>query len=324
MTLRYPIALLLFVPLAFFILRSLQKPGDGAKLSFPLLHRNISTHTVFYVPILVPLFLRALGFAFLIFCLARPQTTSTHAKKSSEGIDIMLALDVSESMLLEEEPGTNRITVAKQTVANFIKGRSDDRIGFLIFSGSSLTLCPPTLDYDVLLDSVDLSNVNILKDGTAIGDALATAANRLKDSTAKSKIIILLTDGDSNTGSIAPLTAGEIAAGYGIKVYSIAFGRDPGSNGLGTINGQAVATPTINPELIRKIAIETGGKFYRAQDSTALKQVFKEINSLEKNKKETRQRTNYEEEYQPYLLLGFLFLLAELIARKTIFRVSPE
>ncbi|RYZ98836.1 MAG: VWA domain-containing protein, partial [Proteobacteria bacterium] len=225
----------------------------------------------------------------------------------------------------------NRLDLAKEVVKSFIAGRQDDRIGFLMFSGEAVTLTPPTLDYPVIQDSVDQSQMDVLRDGTAIGDAIATSAARLKDSNAKSRVIILITDGDNNMGSIAPLTAGEIAAGYGLKVYAIALGTEGVVKVPQTVNVfgfqrkvYSQTTSTINPTLLQKISSETGGQFYRASDADSLKRVFAEINKLERTKVETKDRVLWEEHFQPYLLLGLCFLLADLILRLTKYRVLPD
>ncbi len=330
MSLKYPYILAILVPIIWLLYKSSRSSVGSSSIIFPISQRNFKARSRIDLALLIPFLFRVMGFIFLIFCLARPQSSSTHTKRSAEGIDIMIALDVSQSMLIEDVRGKNRLEIAKETVMRFIEGRSDDRIGFLMFSGEAVTLCPPTLDYDVLLKAVSSSNINLLKDGTAIGDALATSVTRLRDSTAKSKVIILITDGDNNMGAIAPLTAGEIAVGYGIKVYSIALGKEGLVNmpyqqqGIfGSHKSYRQMVSTINPELLVKISDETKGKFFRAGDANSMREVFEEINKLEKNQVETKSRVNWTEHYQFFLLVGLILLLCDLILRNTVFRILP-
>lgn len=334
MTLRYWPVLLLIFPIAVLLLAAVRRPASRAVLQFPIAYRKLQWNvSQLLLPVWLPFFLRLLGILFLLVALARPQTSTSHQRRISEGIDIMIALDVSQSMTIEDvgEEGKNRLDLAKETVKKFIAGRKDDRIGFLIFSGEGITLCPPTLDYDYLLSSVEKAEVNILKDGTAIGDGLAISVNRLKDSTAKSRIVILLTDGDNNMGAIAPLTAGDIAVGYGIKVYTVAMGKEGIVNYPDYVNFFGVTkkvyrqtTSTINPSLLMKISDETGGKFYRSDDSNSLQRVFDDINKLERNKVETKDRVLWEEHFQKFLFLALALLILDMISRATIFRVLPE
>jgi Ca-activated chloride channel homolog len=331
MIFRYPIALALIPAVLWLLYRAMRLRGANKVLHFPLAHREVALGTRMQLPVWLPFCLRAAAFALALMALARPQTSTSQTKRNSEGIDIMITLDVSKSMTTEDvgEEGKSRIEAAKDTIHRFIAGRHDDRIGFSIFSGDSITLCPPTLDYDFLHSAVDMADVNMLKDGTAIGDGLATAVNRLKDSNAKSRIVVLATDGDNNMGAIAPLTAGEVAAGYGIKVYTIAMGSEgivnvpDGRN----IFGQKVyhqEESTINPELLVKISELTGGKFYRALDSSALHRIFGEIDKLERTRVERKERVLWDEHFQPFLLLALLFFAADLILRSTKFRILPE
>lgn len=330
MILKYPFVLLLLFPVIWLLFRSAKRSLGSSSLAFPITQRNFKSRIKSEIAQLVPLAVRAAGFGLLFFSLARPQSASTESKRSAEGIDIMIALDVSQSMLIEDVRGKNRLEIAKDTVMKFIKGRTDDRIGFLMFSGEAITLCPPTLDYEVLLESVESSEVNLLKDGTAIGDALATAVSRLKDSTAKSKVVILITDGDNNMGAIAPLTAGEIAVGYGIKVYSIALGKEgivnfPVYGGIfgGNQKSYRQMTSTINPALLVKISEETNGKFFRAEDLSSMQKVFSEIDKLEKTKVETKNRTRWNELYQLALFAAILCFMADAVLRNTIYKVLP-
>lgn len=334
MTFRYPYLLLLAIPIALLLLAALRHPSSRAVLHFPVAHRRLKLNVrQLLLPIWFPFFLRLAGIIFLLLAVARPQTSTSHQRRLTEGIDVMVALDVSQSMTIEDvgQDDRNRLDVAKETVKKFIAGRRDDRIGFLVFSGEGITLCPPTLDYDYLLSTVEQADVNQLKDGTAIGDAIATSVNRLKTSTAKSRVVILITDGDNNMGSIAPLTAGEIATGYGVKVYAIALGTEGLVSYPDYVNFFGVTkkvhrqtTSTINPTLLMKIAEESGGKFFRAADSDSLQRVFEEIDKLERNKVETKDRVIWEEHFQKFLIVALTLFLLDLLARATVFRVLPE
>ena len=331
MQFKYPWLFFLLIPL-FWLLWQQFKSRSQNKIFFPFSHRRQNTlPRLTNWRIKLPYILRALAFTLAILALARPQTSSSNSRRLAQGIDIMIAFDVSRSMTIEDYRPNNRLEVAKAVVKNFIEGRSDDRIGFLMFSGESVTLCPPTLDYEVLLRSVENADVGQLKDGTAIGDALATAVARLKDSNAKSRVIILLTDGDNNAGAIAPLTAGSVAAGYGIKVYAIAFGKD----GMAPMpvyedffgqkrKAYANVSSSINPDLLKKISEETKGKFYRAQERDSLAEVFHEIDGLERTKIETKQRIRWDEHFAIFLFPALLTLLIELFLSRFFLRVLPN
>jgi Ca-activated chloride channel family protein len=243
----------------------------------------------------------------------------------------MLTLDVSKSMTIEDYGDRNRLLLAKDTIKSFIKGRKDDRIGLVQFSGEAVALCPPTLDYAMLLEAVDRADTDVLKDGTAIGDAIANSVNRLKESTAKSKVLILVTDGDSNMGAIAPLTAGGLAQGFGIRVYTIALGKEGivrmpiYENFFGQVvkNYQQV-TSSINPELLQKIAKETGGKFFRASEKGDLEEIFSSIDKLERSPVERKENIHWNEEYAKYLLPALLLLILEFLLGKTLLRILPN
>jgi Ca-activated chloride channel family protein len=269
--------------------------------------------------------LRVLTVIFLIISLARPQSTSKGENVSTEGIDIVLVNDISGSMLAEDfRP--NRIEAAKKTAIDFIDGRLTDRIALVIFSGESFTQCPLTLDHAVLKSLLSEIKSGMIEDGTAIGMGLATAVSRLKDSKAKSKVIVLLTDGINNRGFIDPVTAAGIALEFGIRVYTI---------GVGTI-GMApypVQTPfgtqyqnvpvEIDEKLLQQIADQTGGKYYRATDNKKLKAIYDEIDRLEKTKIEVTQFRRHKEEYYTAAMFAGIFLLLELILGQTIFRKIP-
>ncbi len=268
--------------------------------------------------------LKYLTLVFFVLALARPQTSFRQVERNTQGIDIMMALDVSASMNIEDLAERSRIDVAKDTLENFIKGRQNDRIGFVMFSGEPLTLAPPTLDYGLLLKALHQASIGVLKDGTAIGDGLALAVGHLQTSKAKSKVVILLTDGDNNLGQIDPATAGDLAQGFGIRVYTIAIGREGRVKipvRRRTLLGGEVKTyqwmdNALNPELLQLIAKKTQGKFYRVTDESALEQVFKEINQLEKSEIKAKEKVRYDEKFQLPLTLGLVCIfLVQLLER---------
>ncbi len=277
-------------------------------------------------------FVLFLASIFLILALARPQLPHSNVKRTTMGIDIMLVLDLSASMRIEDFREKNRVDSAKDVLKSFVNGRESDRIGLEIFSGEAVTVVPPTLDYSLLINAIDSVEIGDLKDGTAIGDALATANNRLKESTAKSRIVILVTDGDNNIGQVDPMTAGEIAKGFGIKVYSIAIGRE-GRVAMPFINRDFLGRPvktyqyfdsSINPELLKKISELTDGKFYRVEgDEKALRQVFQEIDKLERTKVEKTESVQYEEIFAKYVNIGLFILAFHFLSEAWLFRVYP-
>lgn len=270
--------------------------------------------------------LRLIALALLIIAMARPRTTDVSTRTSStQGIDIVLSIDVSASMLARDlKP--NRLEALKEVAADFIKGRPSDRIGLVEYAGESFTKTPVTSDKAIVLASLNEIEYNtVIESGTAIGMGLATSVNRLKDSKAKSKVIILLTDGVNNSGFIDPKIASELAIEYGIKVYTIGVG----SNGMALSpigilpNGQfqyGMARVEIDEKLLEEIAQTTGGKYFRATDNEKLGEIYEEIDSLEKTEIEEFKYTNYEERFRPFLLLGGLLLVLELFLRFTVFR----
>jgi Ca-activated chloride channel family protein len=274
--------------------------------------------------------LRLAALALIFVALARPQASFRQTERTVSGIDIMMVMDVSASMNIEDLADRSRFEVAKDTMESFIKGRENDRIGFLIFSGEPLTLAPPTLDYGLVMRSLRDARIGVLKDGTGIGDGLSLAVNRLRNSTAKSRVIILLTDGDNNVGQVDPATAGDLAAGYSIRVYTIAIGREgrvklpirtQGAFGNVTTSYQYFDN-ALNPELLQRIAAMTRGKFYRVTDESTLNSVFKEIDELEKTDVKTNERVRYEERFRLPLMLGMLLLALEFVLARTIWRFA--
>lgn len=269
--------------------------------------------------------LRLLALALVIVALARPQTTSEGENVSTEGIDIVLVTDISGSMLAEDfRP--NRIEAAKSVASEFVEGRPNDRIGFVVFAGESFTQCPITLDHAVVKSLIASVRSGLIEDGTAIGMGLATAVSRLKDSESKSRVIILLTDGVNNKGAIDPMTAAGIASTFGIRVYTVGVGTIgmapyPVQTPLGT---QYRNVPVeIDEELLRNIAVQTGGKYFRATDNDKLRTIYGEIDRLEKVKIEVTQFRRHKEDFYAAGFLAGLLLLGEAALSLTLFRKIP-
>jgi Ca-activated chloride channel family protein len=314
--------LLVIIPVmtAFYVLRqqktnaSLQMPGlkpfDGAGTTF----RHYLRHILFAC--------RATAIGLLLIVLARPQKTDKFQNVTTEGIDIILALDISGSMLARDfKP--DRLEASKNVATEFISGRPYDRLGLVVFSGESFTQCPLTTDHAVLINLMREIQSGMIEDGTAIGEGLATAINRIKDSEAKSKVIILLTDGVNNRGEIAPSTAADIAKTYGIRVYTIGVG----SQGMAPY---PVQTPyglqyqnmpvEIDETILKDIAAKTDGRYFRATDNDKLLQVYSEIDKMEKSKIDVRQFTRKEEKYFIPAIIAFILLALEILSRITLFK----
>lgn len=270
--------------------------------------------------------LRVLCLVCLIVCLARPQTRDAWRTSRTEGTDMVIALDISSSMLARDfRP--DRLEAAKKIAANFINGRETDNMGLVVFAGEAFTGVPMTTDRAALVNYVNSLNRDMLEDGTAIGDGLATALNRIKGGKAKSKSIILLTDGSNNTGIIAPLTAAEIAKKLGVKVYTIGIGTNgtalyPVINMFGRIEYQ-LQPVVIDEATLRQIASTTGGKYFRATGNKVLSEIFAEIDKLEKTELDVRHFSHTEDCYLPWALAALGLLLLELLLRQTWLRTIP-
>jgi Ca-activated chloride channel family protein len=264
----------------------------------------------------------------LFTAMARPQLGYSEDQILTEGVDILLGLDISGSMLAEDlEEKKTRLDAAKEVIAEFITARKNDRIGLVVFAGAAFTQCPLTLDYSVLKNFLERAKVGLVKDGTAIGSAIATSVNRLKKSKAESRVLILLTDGQNNAGRIDPRTAGKMAKALGIKIYTIGAG----TRGLAPI---AVDDPVfgrrytrmrvdIDEELLTEIADMTGGKYYRAQDKPALQRIYDEINKLEKTEIKVKNYTRYRELAQYLMYLAFILLGLEILLKNLVLRSLP-
>lgn len=273
----------------------------------------------------LPFVLRILAMIFLIIAMARPQSSNKLRTSTTEGIDIMISLDISTSMLaMDFKP--NRMEAAKEVAINFIQGRPNDRIGLVIFAAESFTQCPLTIDHAVLVNLFREIRTGMLEDGTAIGDGLATAVNRIKDSESKSKVIILLSDGENNRGQIAPLTAAEIAKTFGIRVYTIGVGTiGMAPFPINTHFGQQVQNMEvkIDETMLKEIASITSGHYFRATDNNKLVDIYKEIDEMEKTKTEVQEYTKKSEEFLIFALLALIFLLSEILLKNTVLRTLP-
>jgi Ca-activated chloride channel family protein len=274
-----------------------------------------------------PMILRMLAIFIFILALARPQAGQKEEEIITEGIDIMLTLDISGSMKAEDFAPQNRLGAAKDVLRDFIKSRRNDRIGLVVFSRYSFTQCPLTLDYGTLLELLDKVDIGMIEDGTAIGMAITNAVNRLRDSAVKTKIIALLTDGVNNAGKIDPLTASKAAKALGIRIYTIGAGKPGGAMYPveDPIFGKRYVRidTEIDETLLKNIADETGGLYFRAKDKEGLAEIYKTIGRLEKTKIETKEYANYTELAGVFMLPGFLLLILEIILGNTLFRKIP-
>lgn len=278
----------------------------------------------------LPMILRCVAFVLIVIILARPQTHNAWDQKEVEGIDIILAMDVSTSMLAEDlQP--NRIEAAKSVAAEFISGRPNDNIGLTIFAGEAFTQCPMTVDHKALLNLLqnvrtDIAARGLIQDGTAVGMGLANAVSRLKDSKAKSKVVILLTDGSNNMGELSPMTSAQIAKSLGIRVYTIGVGTNKVARYPMMVAGgvQYVNIPVeIDTKTLSELAATTDGNFYRATNNTELKKIYKDIDKLEKSKMDVKKFSKRYEAYQPFAIAAIICLLLEILLRVIVLRRIP-
>ena len=318
--------LLLLVPLAisWYILRHKKQEASVNFSDLKGMVKLPKTWKAYLRHLLFALKMAAL--ALLIVALARPQSSSTNSTSNIEGIDIVMAMDVSGSMLARDlKP--DRLTAAKNVASDFVKGRPGDRMGLVIFSGETFTQVPLTTDHGVMLNMLAEMKNGLIEDGTAIGDGLATAISRLKDSEAISKVVILLTDGMNNAGSVDPYTAAEIAKLYGIRVYTIGVGTYgtapyPVQTMFGTQMQQIKVE--IDEKLLSTIANSTGGKYFRANNNKKLDEIYQEIDKLERSKIEVTEFRRLHEEFYPLVAWAIALLLLEFLLRKTIFRTLTD
>lgn len=273
----------------------------------------------------IPFVLRMMAFALVVIVLARPQSSNSWQNRTKEGIDIIMTMDISGTMLAEDlKP--NRLKAAKNVAIDFIKNRPNDNIGLVLFAGESFAQCPLTNDHNVLINMFNSVDYGMLADGTAIGLGLANAVGRLKDSKAKSKVVILLTDGSNNAGDISPETAADIAAKMGVRVYSIGVGtRGKAPFPIDTpfgIQYQEIDVDIDEP-MLKRIAQKTDGKYFRATDNKKLKEIYDEIDKMEKTKIEVQDFSRKNEAYLPFALLALLCIFSEIVLRKTLFDRIP-
>ena len=320
----YLYLLLLLIPLIGWYIYKLSKSQASLQVSSSEAFQQVSSSWKIHLRHL-PFVLRVLVIALLILVLARPQSTNSWQNSTTEGIDIMLAMDISTSMLAQDlKP--DRLEAAKDVAASFINGRHNDNIGLVVFAGESFTQCPLTIDHTVLLNLFKDIHPGVIQDGTAIGLGLANAINRIKDSQAKSKVIILLTDGVNNAGEIAPVTAAEIAKTFGVRVYTIGVGTEgeapyPIQTAFG-IQYQSIKVD-IDEETLKNVATITGGQYFRAKDNACLKEIYAEIDQMEKTKISVQEFSKKEEEYKRWALIAFALLLVEILLRNTILKNIP-
>lgn len=326
---EYFLLLLLLIPYVVWYVRNRRKTSPSIRVSDTSAYLKVSRGWRVRL-VHLPMLLRCAAFILTVLVLARPQTKNSWDKRSVEGIDIMLAMDVSTSMLAEDlKP--NRIEAAKMVASEFISDRSDDNIGLTIFAGEAFTQCPMTGDHSSLLSLMhnvrtDIAARGLISDGTAVGMGLANAVSRLKESKAKSRVVILLTDGSNNMGDISPMTAAEIAKSLGIRVYTIAVGTNGTAPYPMIVGGttQYVNIPVeVDTKTLQEIAVATDGKFYRATNNKELSQIYRDIDKLEKTRMNVKTFSKRYEAYQPFALAAVIVLLIEAIVRYTLLRRIP-
>ena len=320
----YLYLLLLIVPLVFWYILKRKKRYATLQVSNSFAFKGLKPSWKNRL-VHVPFILRLMAFVMIVFVLARPQSTNSWSNVSTEGIDIVVALDISTSMLAEDlRP--NRLEAAKNVAASFINSRPNDNIGLVVFAGESFTQCPLTTDHAVLLNLFGGIQSNMIEDGTAIGLGLANAVNRIKDSKTKSKVVILLTDGSNNSGDIDPITAADIAKTFGVRVYTIGVGTRgmapyPFQTAYG-VQYQNIKVE-IDEQPLRQIASMTGGQYYRATNNSKLKNIYTEIDKLEKTKMKVQEYSKKNEEYRLFGLAALVLLLLEILLRNTVLRRIP-
>ena len=335
MTFRDPWLLLALIPVAvaaFFVLRRGLRRRPAARYPSLFGFAKDSTTWAVHARRALPA-VRLIALALLVIALARPQKVKHEEEIQTEGIDIMLALDISGSMQAEDFKPQNRLRVAKDVVKQFLGMVKNDRIGLVVFAGQAFTQCPLTLDYGILETLVESVQIGMIEDGTAIGTALANAVNRIKDSAAKSKVIILLTDGENNAGKIDPETAAKVAQAFGVRVYTIGVGKEGGAPipvdhpVYGKIyarnpDGSIILTK-IDEKALRRIADITGAQFFRATDEEALAKIYREILELERTKFQIKRYERVREYYRWAAVPAGLLFLLEIILLRTRLRVLP-
>ena len=321
---EYLFFLLVLIPVVFWYIKEMHHSDASLQISS---HRNLQMKqkTLKIKLLHVPFVLRCLAITMVVIALARPQASNSWRTESTEGIDIMLTLDISGTMMAEDlKP--NRLEASKVVASEFILSRPNDNIGLVVFAGESFTQCPLTTDHAVLINLFKGVNYGLIEDGTAIGLGLANAVNRIKHSKARSKVIILLTDGSNNRGDIAPITAAEIAQSFGIRVYAIGVGS------YGKVN-IPVQTPMglqyqlmdseFDEKSLQNIATMTGGQYFRATNNNKLRSIYQEIDQMEKTKIDVREYNKKNEEFYIFAIVALLLLVAEVLLRNTVLKRIP-
>ena len=310
---------------AYYVWRSLQ--GGASIIISSVDAVRSAPRTLRYYLRHLPAMLRTVALVLIVVALARPQTVDKESKTITEGIDIVLAVDVSTSMLARDfKP--DRLTASKEVAAQFVANRQGDRIGLVVFAGESYTQSPLTTDQSSLQTLLGRLRSGVIEDGTAIGNGLATAINRLRESDSKSKVVILLTDGVNNRGQITPMTAAEIANEQGIKVYTIGVGRNgtapyPILDEMGRVVDVVEAKVEIDENMLRDIAEKTGGEYFRATDKTSLERIYAQIDKMEKSDVERFDLTIVHEEYLRFVLVALALLIAEFVVKYIVLKRIP-
>ncbi len=271
----------------------------------------------------IPAALRVLALILIVFALAGPRSGRTYTINEGEGIDIIIALDVSGSMAAQDFAPNDRLFVAKKTIERFIEGRKVDRIGLVLFAGKAFTQAPLTADYGIILQFLARAEIGMIDDGTAIGMALVTAANRLRDSTADGKVVVLLTDGDNNSGQVDPDTAADLAAAIGVRVHTVGIGSDgPAYVPVRDLFGERLVRQNfrLDEKTLTNIAQKTGGEYFRAKSAHGLEKTFESIDKMERSPYEIKSFTDFTERYHWFLGLAFALALLEILLSRTIFR----
>lgn len=321
---KYLYLLLLLIPLIGWYIFKLRKMQATFKLSSGYAFEKAPSTLRVYMRHF-PFLVRVIAIALVIIVLARPQSVNSSDISKSEGIDIIMALDISGTMMANDFSPT-RLEAAKKVASEFINDRQSDRIGLVIFAGESFTQCPLTTDHRVLLNLLSEVKFGMIEDGTAIGLGLANSVNRLKDSQSKSRVVILLTDGSNNAGQIAPLTAAELAASYGIRVYTIGIGSR-GTSVARVMTPYGMQSMNVSGDFdertLTEIASKTGGSYFRATDNTSLSGIYDEIDQMEKSHISVNTVTKRKELYLPFAIMALVLIGGELILRRTWLRNIP-
>jgi Ca-activated chloride channel homolog len=321
---EYLFLLILIIPVIYWYIKEIRKSDASLQISSNASLKQFTKNKKVKL-IHIPFILRVLSVILIVIAIARPQASNSWRTENTEGIDIMIALDISGTMM-GEDLKPNRLEASKAVASEFILSRPNDKIGLVVFSGESFTQCPLTTDHAVLINLFNGVNYGMIEDGTAIGLGLANAINRIKDSKSKSKVIILLTDGSNNRGDIAPVTAAEIAKTFGIRVYAIGVGsygmvNVPVQTPLGVQYQQMESE--FDEKTLKQIANTTGGEYFRATDNNKLRNIYHKIDQMEKTKISVKEFSKKNEEFYFFALAALILLVLEVLLRNTVFRKIP-